>query len=66
MVVSLLMVSFFLLGVLLKLRRGEEDLLLDFRTTPAPGRGAERRAGPHFLMVALVRGILVGGVDVRV
>ena len=33
---------------------------------PAPGSGAERRAGADFLMDAFVRGILVGGVDVRV
>ena len=38
---------------------------MDFRT-PAPGSGAERRAGPDFLMVAFVRGILVGGVGLRV
>lgn len=35
------------------------------RTTPAPGIGAERRAGCDFLMVDFVRGILVGEVAVE-
>lgn len=47
------------------MKRYESDLLLVRRTTPAPGIGAERRAGCDFLMVDFVLGILVGEVAVE-
>ena len=68
MVVLLLMVSAFLVSHVRRDRRvreRESDLRLDFRTTPAPAVGAERRAGPTFLVAMIVRGILVSEVGVE-
>lgn len=62
MVVLLLMVSDCLLAVPGGMRGWSIDLRLDFRTTPAPGSGAERRAGRDLRMMGFAPGILIGEV----
>lgn len=58
MVVLSFMVSCCLSAALAWMKCWLMYLLLDCRTTPAPGIGAERSAGPAFLMVIFARAIL--------